>query len=73
MGSFKIFPKIGDLSNPNNWRGINLLNVVSKIMSLHLVLDKIGTPLQFEPSPKTGCFPSGDIYGLDKNISCNQS
>ena len=38
--------KKGDLSNPNNWRGINLWEVVSKVISivitnrLQLVLKK---------------------------------
>ena len=29
----KLLPKKGDLSNPNNWRGISLLDIVSKIIS----------------------------------------
>ena len=50
-----------DLSNPNNWRGINLLDVVSKVISivitnrLQLVLTKIGTPVQFGSTLETGC------------------
>ena len=31
MGSLKILPKKGDLTNPNNWRGINLLDISSKV------------------------------------------
>ena len=34
IGVLKILPKKGDLSNPNNWRGINLLDVVSKVISI---------------------------------------
>ena len=30
----KILPKKGNLLDPNNWRGINLLDVVSKVISL---------------------------------------
>ena len=29
VGNLKILQKKGDSSNPNNWRGINLLDVVS--------------------------------------------
>ena len=61
IGNLKILPKKGDTSNPNNWRGINLLDVVSKLMSiilntrLQIALEKYGTPLQFGASPKLGC------------------
>ena len=61
MGSCNILPKKGDLYNQNNWRDINLLDAISKITflvitsRLQLVLDKIGTPLQFGASPQTGC------------------
>ena len=34
MGNLRILPKKGDLHQPNNWRGINLLDSGSKIMSL---------------------------------------
>lgn len=30
VGSLTILPKKGDLTNPNNWRGINILDVASK-------------------------------------------
>ena len=56
--------KKGNLSNPNNWRGINLLDVVSKIMSLVIksrlqyILKSEAIPVQFGASPKTGC-PEG--------------
>ena len=45
--------------NPNNWRGISLLDVVSKAISivitnrLQLVLKQIGTPMQFGSTPET--------------------
>ena len=45
--------KKGDLSNPNNWRGINLLDVTSKLASIiinkrfQLVLGKVGLAFQF--------------------------
>ena len=53
IGNLKILPKKGDLSKPNNGRGINLLHVVSKVVSivttsgLQHALEKFGTPLQF--------------------------
>ena len=34
ISMLSILPKKGDLSNPNNWRGINLLDVTSKIVSI---------------------------------------
>ena len=62
----KIIPKKGNLSDPNNWRGINFLDVVSKIMSLVItfrlqhILKIEGTPVQFGASPDTGC-PDGSF------------
>ena len=67
IGNLKILPKKGDLSNPNNWRGINFLDVVSKLMSilltilLQIVLGKLGTPIQFGASQNTGC-PDGSFF-----------
>ena len=68
IGNLKILPKKGDTSNPKiNWRGINLLDVVSKLMSiilnirLQIALKKHGTPLQFGASPKMGC-PGGSFF-----------
>ena len=58
--------KKGDLSNPNNWRGINLLDVVSKVISLvvtnrlQIVLKKIGTPMQLGSTLETRC-PDGSF------------
>ena len=67
IGKLKILPKKGDISNPNNWRGINLLDVISKLVSivltrrLHIVLEKEGTPIQIGASIKlvvlTALFP----------------
>jgi len=60
-GNLRALPKKGDLSNPNNWRGINLLDVTSKIVSklvtrrLQTVLFDEGTPFQFGSTPGTGC------------------
>ena len=60
IGNVKIFQKI-DLSNPNNKRGINLLDVVSKVVSIVIIsrlqysLEKFDTPLQFRSCPESGC------------------
>ena len=60
-GCLKILPKKGNLSDPNNLRVINLLDVVSKVMSLvitsHLqhILELKFTPIQFGASSKTDC------------------
>ena len=65
-GSLKILPKKGDLANPNNWRGINLLDVTSKVISivitsrLQSALNIEGIPTQFGSTPKTGC-PDGSF------------
>ena len=54
-------PKKGDLHDLNNWRGINLIDVCSKVMSIILnaraqKLIKInGHPMQFGATPKVGC------------------
>ena len=51
IGHLKILPKKGDISNPNNWRGIKLLDIISKLMSivlnsrLQIALKKYGTLL----------------------------
>ena len=65
-GCLKILPKNGKLSDPNNWKGINLLDVVSKFMPLVItsrlqhILKLESTPIQFDVSPKTGC-PEGSF------------
>ena len=54
-------PKKGDTSNPNNWRGVVLMEVTSKIVAsiintrLQVLLKKYGTPSQFGGTPHTGC------------------
>ena len=54
-------PKKGDLSDPNKWRGINLMDLCSKIFScilnnrLYRLLEKHGTKTQFGATPKVGC------------------
>ena len=54
-------PKKGNLHDLNNWRGINLLDVVSKIVSIILnrraqkLLEKNSHPMQFGATPKVGC------------------
>ena len=64
IGNLKIIPKQGDISNPNNWRGIKLLDIITKLMSiilnskLQIALEKHGTPLQFGASPNMNC-PEG--------------
>ena len=48
-------------SDPNNWSGINLMNVISKVMSRTMnersfkILDKHGTRYQFGGTPGLGC------------------
>ena len=73
-------PQKGDLSDPKNWRGINLLDVVSKVISivitnrLQFVL-KNGTSMQFGSTPETGCTDSSSSIktplqmrkGMDKS------
>ena len=54
-------PKRGDLSDPNKWRGVMLMDVCSKIFSTimneraFVILDKYGTKFQFGGTPKVGC------------------
>ena len=54
-------PKSGDLSNPNKWRGICLLDVLSKVFSaiingrLHKALKKYGIETQNGSTPGRGC------------------
>ena len=57
-------PKKGYLSNPINWRGINLLDVASKIVSISInkrlqkLIQTRGVTYQIGATPKTGC-PNG--------------
>jgi hypothetical protein len=54
-------PKRGDLSDPNKWRGIMLMDICSKIFSSVMtrraftLLDKHGTRFQFSGTPEIGC------------------
>ncbi|KAL7527574.1 hypothetical protein ACHAXR_002020, partial [Thalassiosira sp. AJA248-18] len=54
-------PKSGDLSNPNKWRGVMLMDVCSKILSIIMnerafkILEVHGTKFQFGGTPKLGC------------------
>ena len=58
---------IDDLTTLIKFHGINLLDVVSKLMSIvltirpQIVLKKIGTPIQFGASQNTGC-PDGSFF-----------
>ena len=61
VGRLKLLPKKGDLSDPNKWRGIMLLNVASKIISsviskrLQIVLRLFGLEAQNGFLPDRGC------------------
>ena len=61
IASLKVLPKKGDLKNPNNWRGIILLDINSKIISIfiNIKLQKLlktrGIAHQFGATPKLGC------------------
>ena len=56
-----LVPKKGDLSYPNKWRGINLMDVCSKIFScilndrLYQLLERHGVKSQFDATPNVGC------------------
>ena len=56
--------KKGNLTNPNNWRGIRLSDVTSKVISIEITsrlqsaLNIEGVPTQFRSTPKKGC-PDG--------------
>ena len=64
--NLKILQKKGEISNSNNWRGITLLDVVSKLMPIIIstrieeALKRYGTSLQFGASPNMGC-PEGSF------------
>ena len=53
--------KSGDLSDPNKWRGINLMDVCSKIFSiimndrLYILLGQHGVKSQFGATSNIGC------------------
>jgi hypothetical protein len=54
-------PKQGNLSNPNKWRGIMLMDICSKVFlsvmttPAFTLIDKHGTCFQFGGTPKIGC------------------
>ena len=54
-------PKRGDLSDPNKWRGIMLMDMCSKVFlsvmtaRAFALIDKHGTRFQFGGTPKIGC------------------
>ena len=54
-------PKIGYLSEPNKWRGLNLMDIGSKFFSsllckrLFNIIKKHGVKYQFGSSPGLGC------------------
>jgi hypothetical protein len=54
-------PKSGNLSDPNKWRGVMLMDVYSKIFSSVMngrtfkLLDKHGMQFQFGGTPELGC------------------
>ena len=59
--SSKAPSKKGDLSNPNNWRGIVLMEITSKLMAtainirLQVLLENYGARNQYGGLPRTGC------------------
>ena len=54
-------PKSGDLSDPNKWRGVTLMDMGSKIFSsilckrLFKIIEKHGVKYQFGSTPGVGC------------------
>ena len=60
--------KKGDTRDLDNWRGINLFDVCSKVVSIILhvrskkLLESNGLPIQFGATPKVGC--SEAIFSL---------
>ena len=54
-------PKSGDLYDPNKWRGVNLMDIGSKMFSILIckrlfkIIKKHGVKYQFEYSPEVGC------------------
>jgi hypothetical protein len=61
IGKLKILPKKGDLSDPNKWRGIMLLDIMSKLVCsiistrLQMVLGEYGLEEQFGFMTERGC------------------
>ena len=54
-------PKSGDLSDPNKWREVNLIDIAAKVISslickrLFKIIKKHGVKYQFGSSPGVGC------------------
>ena len=54
-------PKSGDLSNPNKWRGVNLMDIGAKLFSIMMckrlfkIINSHGVKYQFGSSPGVGC------------------
>ena len=81
IGNLKILPKEGDLSSTNNWRGINLLDITSKVIYIVITsriqsaLSIYDIPFQFGSSPNTGCSDGSDsiksILQLNKEHDLN--
>ena len=67
-----VSPKKGNLHDLNNWRGTNLLGVVSKVVSIMLnvrsqkLLKKNGHPMQLAATPKAGCAEA--VFSLKKML-----
>ena len=60
-GQVVLVPKSGKLSNPNKWRGVNLMDIGAKLFrslickSLFKIIKKHGVKYQFGSSPGVGC------------------
>ncbi len=61
VGKLRLLPKSGDLSNPNNWRGITLLAVIAKLfcsvlsnrMTSHMQVTGLEAQCGFMPGKST--------------------
>ena len=60
-GQIIAVPKIGDLSDPNKWTGVNLMDIGSKVFislickNLFEIIKKHGVKYQFGSCPGVGC------------------
>ena len=56
-----LVPKSGDVSDPNKWRGVNLMDIGAKVFinmmckRLFKMIKAHGCPTQFGSSPSGGC------------------
>ena len=72
-----LVPKSGDISNPNKWRGVMLMDVMSKILIRVMherafkILDKHGTKFQFGGTPKLGC--QDDLFTLKSILNTRKN